>query len=263
MKIIRMTRNCALRFLEEAHRPGGIAEHLAEAHKKLLFRDGVMNILGARKNHTTIVRFLPAMEIENELLQKQYPNMQGEAIRMMLMPPLSSGSSLLGYFFLVKKGGKFETHLEYGATKAAYRAFYRKGKKQMSRLKHTITLARTMRDLILLTQFDMALHEADWTAEEVTRRRTPDERWPEDLFEMVFQPEIENQKRLTQPDYLFYLNRDFRDLKEASDKQVKWVTDWADGLRSRMKDPDALQKMVQDGTYNEEAPEGAESEDTL
>lgn len=262
MKIIRMTRNCALRFLEEAYSPGGLAEHLADAHEKLLFRDGVINILGVRKNHTIIVRFLPAMEIEHELLKKQHPDMQGGAVRMMLMPPLSSGSSLLGYFFLVKNGGKPEIYLEYGATKAAYRAFYRKGKKQMNKLKHTVTLARTMRDLILLTQFDMALHETDWMAEEVTSRRTPDERWPEDPFEMVFQPEIENQKRLSQPDYLFYLNRDFYDLKEASDKQVKWVTEWAEKLRSRMKDPDALQKMKRDGSYTEEASEGAESEST-
>ena len=77
--------------------------------------------------------------------------------------------------------------------------------------------------MVLLLQDDMRLHEADWSAEEVTRRRTAVERWPEDPFEAVFQLELENQKRLTQPDYLFYLNRDFHDLKPASDKPVSYT----------------------------------------
>lgn len=251
MKIIRMTRNCALRFLEEAHRPGGLAEHLTEAHEKLLFSEGVINILAARRNHTTIVRFLPALEFENDLLKKQQPTMQGEAIRMMLMSPLSTGSSLLGYIFLVKNGGKLESRMEYGATKAAFRAFYKNGKKQQNKLKHTITLARTVRDLILLTQYDMFLHESEWSAEEVTARQTPKERWPEDPFEVVFEPEIENQKRLSAPDYVFYLNRDYPDLKPASDKQMQWVTNWAEQLRSKMKDPDALQRLKLDGFDSE------------
>ena len=104
-----------------------------------------------------------------------------------------------------------------------------------------------MRDLILLTQYDMRLHEAEWSAEEVTVRRTPEERWPEDPFEVVFEPEIENQKRISVPDYVFYLNRDYPDLKPASDKQVQWVTNWAEQLRGRMKDPDALQRLKLDG----------------
>ena len=37
MKIIRITKNCALRFLEEAHKPGGRAEHLVEAHENMFF----------------------------------------------------------------------------------------------------------------------------------------------------------------------------------------------------------------------------------
>lgn len=103
MKIIRITKNCALRFLEEAHKPGGRAEHLVEAHENMLFKDGAINVLGSRKKHTTIVRFLPAMEMENEKLKEQFPTMQGEAIRMMLMGPLGSAASLLGYFFLTEE----------------------------------------------------------------------------------------------------------------------------------------------------------------
>lgn len=263
MKIIRITRNCALRFLEEAHRPGGRAEHLDEAHEALLFRDGVINVLGSRKSHTNIVRFLPAMEMENEKLKEQFPAMQGEATRMMLMGPLGSAASLLGYFFLTEEHGKKKSMLAYGATTAAYRAFYANGKKKMDKLRNTMTLARTMQELVLLLQDDMRLHESDWSAEEVTRRRTAAERWPEDPFEAVFQLELENQKRLTQPDYLFYLNRDFHDLKPASDKQVRWVTDWAENIRRRMKDPDALQRMRLAGTDTEEAPDGAESEETV
>ena len=263
MKIIRITKNCALQFLEEAHKPGGRAEHLVEAHENMLFKDGAVNVLGSRKKHTTIVRFLPAMEMENEKLKEQFPTMQGEAIRMMLMGPLGSAASLLGYFFLTEEHGQRKSMLAYGATIAAYRAFYGKGKKKMDKLRNTITLARTMQELILLLQDDMRLHEDVWTAEEVTQRRTAEERWPEDPFEAVFQMELENRKRLTQPDYLFYLNRDFHDLKPASDKQVKWVTDWAEYIRSRMKDPDALQRRKLSGTDTEEAPDGAESEETV
>ena len=142
-------------------------------------------------------------------------------------------------------------------------AFYGKGKKKMDKLRNTTTLARTMQELILLLQDDMRLHEDAWTAEEVTRRRNAAERWPEDPFEAVFQMELENRKRLTQPDYLFYLNRDFHDLKPASDKQVKWVTDWAEYIRSRMKDPDALQRRKLSGTDTEEASDDAEREETV
>ena len=130
MKIIRITKNCALQFLEEAHKPGGRAEHLVEAHENMLFKDGAINVLGSRKKHTTIVRFLPAMEMENEKLKEQFPTMQGEAIRMMLMGPLGSATSLLGYFFLTEEDGQRKSMLAYGATIAAYRAFYGKGKKK-------------------------------------------------------------------------------------------------------------------------------------
>ena len=153
--------------------------------------------------------------------------------------------------------------MAYGATIAAYRAFCGKGRKKMDNLRNTITLARTMHELILLLQEDMRLHEDAWTAEEVTQRRTAAERWPEDPFESVFQMELENRKRLEQPDYLFYLNRDFHDLKHASDMQVKWVSDGAEHIRSRMKDPDALQRRKMSGTDTEEASEDAESEETV
>ncbi len=263
MKIIRITQSCALRFLEEAHKPGGRAAHLAEAHENMMFKDGTVNVLGGRKEHTTIVRFLPAMEMENEKLKEQFPTMQGEAIRMMLMGPLGSAASLLGYFFLTDEHGQRKSMMAYGATIAAYRAFCGKGRKKMDNLRNTITLARTMHELILLLQEDMRLHEDAWTAEEVTQRRTAAERWPEDPFESVFQMELENRKRLEQPDYLFYLNRDFHDLKHASDIQVKWVSDWAEHIRSRMKDPDALQRRKMSGTDTEEASEDAESEETV
>ena len=124
MKIIRITRDCALRILEEAHKPGGRAEHLVEVHENMLFKDGTVNVLGGRKKQTTIVRFLPAMEMENEKLKEQFPTMQGEAIRMMLMGPLGSVASLLGYFFLTVDHGQRKSMLAYGATIAAYRAFY-------------------------------------------------------------------------------------------------------------------------------------------
>lgn len=263
MKIIRITQSCALRFLEEAHKPGGRAAHLVEAHENMMFKDGTVNVLGSREKHTTIVRFLPAMEMENVKLKEQFPTMQGEAIRMMLMGPLGSAASLLGYFFLTEENGQRKSMLAYGATIAAYRAFYDRDKKKMDKLRNTITLARTMQELILLLQDDMRLHEDAWTAEEVTQRRTAAERWPEDPFEAVFQMELENRKRLTQPDYLFYLNCDFHDLKPASDKQVKWVTDWAEYIRSRMKDPDALQRRKLSGTDTEEASDDAESEETV
>lgn len=263
MKIIRITQSCALRFLEEAHKPGGRAAHLAEAHENMMFKDGTVNVLGGRKEHTTIVRFLPAMEMENEKLKEQFPTMQGEAIRMMLVGPLGSAASLLGYFFLTEEHGQRKSMMAYGATIAAYRAFCGKGRKKMDNLRNTITLARTMHELILLLQEDMRLHEDAWTAEEVTQRRTAAERWPEDPFESVFQMELENRKRLEQPDYLFYLNRDFHDLKHASDMQVKWVSDWAEHIRSRMKDPDALQRRKMSGTDTEEASEDAESEETV
>lgn len=263
MKIIRITQSCALRFLEEAHKPGGRAAHLVEAHENMMFKDGTVNVLGSREKHTTIVRFLPAMEMENVKLKEQFPTMQGEAIRMMLMGPLGSAASLLGYFFLTEENGQRKSMLAYGATIAAYRAFYDRDKKKMDKLRNTITLARTMQELILLLQDDMRLHEDAWTAEEVTQRRAAAERWPEDPFEAVFQMELENRKRLTQPDYLFYLNCDFHDLKPASDKQVKWVTDWAEYIRSRMKDPDALQRRKLSGTDTEEASDDAESEETV
>lgn len=263
MKIIRITQSCALRFLEEAHKPGGRAAHLAEAHENMMFKDGTVNVLGSRKEHTTIVRFLSAMEMENEKLKDQFPTMQGEAIRMMLMGPLGSAASLLGYFFLTEEHGQRKSMMAYGATIAAYRAFCGKGRKKMDNLRNTITLARTMHELILLLQEDMRLREDAWTAEEVTQRRTATERWPEDPFESVFQMELENRKRLEQPDYLFYLNRDFHDLKHASDMQVKWVSDWAEHIRSRMKDPDALQRRKMSGTDTEEASEDAESEETV
>lgn len=251
MKIIRMTRNCALQFLTEAHQPGGRAEHLVEAYENLLFREGVINLLGVRKNRTNIVHFLPALGVENEAIKKQFPKMEGGAVRMMLMGPLSTASSLLGYFFLENRNGRKTVSLAYGATTRAYRAFWGKRKPKMEKLQHTITMARTVRDLILLTQDDMRLHEGNWSAEKVTARRTPQERWPEDDFEVVFQPDIENQKRMENPDYLFYLNRDFHDLRAASDKQVQWVTDWAERMRSRMKDPDALQRLKLEGQNTE------------
>lgn len=49
MKIIRITQSCALRFLEEAHKPGGRAAHLVEAHENMMFKDGTIKGAKARK----------------------------------------------------------------------------------------------------------------------------------------------------------------------------------------------------------------------
>lgn len=251
MKLIRMTRDCALSFLERQHKAGA-AEKLADAFEHLMFREGVISLLSRRTQMVTIVRFLPAMEIENDLLKELHPTMLGGAIRMMLMAPISTGSALLGYFFLVDEQGQNKVVLEYGATKAAYRAFKGTGNQKMSKLRHTITLAKTMRDLILLTQNDMREHEECWSAEEVRERSMKKEIWPEDTFEVVFQSETENEKRKADPDYLFYLNEDFLKLKPLSERHVRWMTNWGERLREKLKNPQQTHIAGKDPAAEEE-----------
>lgn len=251
MKIIRMTKDCAFSFLTRQHEEGK-AGKLEECFENLMFREGAISILSRRTHLLTTVRFMPALDIENQKLKEQHPGMQGEAIRMMLMAPVSSGASLLGYFFVVDdekaeavlgKPGK-KLLLEYGATTAAYRAFKGNKKWRMTKLKHTMTMARMMCELILLTQADIRRDENQWSVEMVMRRQSETEIWPEDDFNVVFHYKQENEKRKKAPDYIFWRNEDFQKLKPLSDRHVKWTTDWGIRIRGRLRSTEAEKRMA-------------------